>query len=57
MLISTENTNQNGFGNGNYLDVSRLPENEIESPAHAWNAICIAPLVVSPPERFHYFRA
>jgi subtilase family protein len=41
MLISAGNTRQNGFGNGNYLQVSHLSENEIESPAHAWNAICV----------------
>jgi hypothetical protein len=41
MLISAGNTNQNLFGNDDYLSVCHDPENEIESPAHAWNAICV----------------
>lgn len=40
-LVSAGNTNQNLFDNGDYLSMSHDPENEIESPAHAWNAICI----------------
>jgi hypothetical protein len=40
-LVSAGNTNQNLFGNGDYLERSHLPDNEIESPAHAWNAICV----------------
>jgi Subtilase family len=41
ILISAGNANQNLFGNGDYLQISHLPENEIESPAHAWNAISV----------------
>lgn len=41
LLVSAGNTDQNLFGNGDYLVTSHLPENEIESPAHAWNAICV----------------
>jgi Subtilase family len=41
LLVSAGNTNQNLFGNGDYLQISHLPENEIESPAHAWNTICV----------------
>jgi hypothetical protein len=41
LLVSAGNTNQNLFGNGDYLATCHLPENEIESPAHAWNAICV----------------
>jgi hypothetical protein len=40
-LVSAGNTNQNLFRNGDYLEISHLPDNEIESPAHAWNAICV----------------
>jgi hypothetical protein len=41
ILISAGNTDQNLFGNDDYLQTSHLPDNEIESPAHAWNAVCI----------------
>lgn len=41
LLVSAGNTNQNLFGNNDYLSVSHHPDNEIESPAHAWNAICV----------------
>jgi hypothetical protein len=41
MLISAGNTHQNLFRNSDYLSVSHHPDNEIESPAHAWNAICV----------------
>jgi hypothetical protein len=41
LLVSAGNTNQNLFGNDDYLATSHLPENEIESPGHAWNAICV----------------
>jgi Subtilase family len=41
LLVSAGNTNQNLFGNGDYLATCHLPDNEIESPAHAWNAICV----------------
>ncbi|MGV6876068.1 S8 family serine peptidase [Pseudochelatococcus sp. B33] len=41
ILVSAGNTNQNLFGNNDYLEVCDLPDNEVESPAHAWNGICI----------------
>ena len=41
LLVSAGNSNQNLFGNSDYLQTSHLPENEIELPAHAWNAICV----------------
>lgn len=41
VLVSAGNSNQNQFGNNDYLSVCDLPSNEVESPAHAWNAICI----------------
>jgi Subtilase family len=41
LLVSAGNTNQNQFGNGDYLAVCDHPDNELESPAHAWNAICV----------------
>ncbi len=41
MLVSAGNTDQTLFGNGDYLSVCDRPENEIESPAHAWNAVCV----------------
>ena len=40
-LVSAGNTNQNLFGNDDYLSTSHHPDNEIELPAHAWNAICV----------------
>lgn len=39
--ISAGNSDQNLFGNDEYLATCDSLENEIESPAHAWNAICI----------------
>lgn len=41
LLVSAGNTNQNLFGNTDYLATSHHPDNEIESPAQAWNAICV----------------
>lgn len=41
LLVSAGNSNQDQFGNGNYLAVCDHPNNELESPAHAWNAICV----------------
>lgn len=41
MLVSAGNTNQNLFGNTDYLSVCEHPDSEVESPAHAWNAICV----------------
>lgn len=40
-LVSAGNTDQSLFGNDDYLSVSHHPDNEIESPAHAWNAISV----------------
>lgn len=40
-VISAGNTDQNLFSNHDYLSVSHHPDNELESPAHAWNAICV----------------
>lgn len=40
-VISAGNTNQNLFVNSDYLSIAQQAENEIESPAHAWNAICV----------------
>jgi hypothetical protein len=51
-LVSAGNTNQNLFGNDDYLSTSHHPDNEIESPAHAWNAICVGAYtdkIVLPP--------
>jgi len=41
VLVSAGNSNQNQFGNSDYLAICDLPDNELESPAHAWNAICV----------------
>jgi len=41
IVVSAGNTDQNLFGNVDYLETCDLPDNEIESPAHAWNAICV----------------
>lgn len=41
LLVSAGNTKQDQFGNGDYLAVCDHPDNELESPAHAWNAICV----------------
>ncbi|MDQ0333088.1 hypothetical protein QFZ88_005470 [Mesorhizobium sp. YL-MeA3-2017] len=41
MLISAGNTIQNMFGNADYLAACDHPDNEIESPAQAWNAVCV----------------
>lgn len=41
LLVSSGNSNQNLFGGADYLSVCDMLENEIESPAQAWNAICI----------------
>lgn len=41
IVISAGNTVQNMFGNADYLAVCDHPDNEIESPAQAWNAICV----------------
>lgn len=41
MLVSAGNTDNFTFGAGNYLDRCDHQDNEIESPAQAWNAICV----------------
>lgn len=41
LLVSAGNSNQNRFGNGEYLPVCDHLDNEVESPAQAWNAICV----------------
>ncbi|MBX7495161.1 S8 family peptidase [Qipengyuania sp. 6B39] len=40
-LVSAGNTDNNKFGAGNYLDHCDHEDHEIESPAQAWNALCI----------------
>lgn len=41
VLISAGNTDNSTFVAGNYLDQCDNDDNEIESPAQAWNAICV----------------
>ncbi len=41
VLISAGNTDNFAFGAGNYLDTCDHEDNEIESPAQAWNALCV----------------
>lgn len=41
MLISAGNVPQMSFGGGSYLNTSDHPDSEVESPAQAWNAICV----------------
>ncbi|KAA9382695.1 S8 family peptidase [Neorhizobium galegae] len=41
ILVSAGNSDQNAFIGGNYLAVSDHPDNELESPAQAWNAISV----------------
>src|SRR5262249_18626280 len=41
LVVSAGNTNQDLFENDDYLKISDLPDNEVESPAHAWNAVCV----------------
>lgn len=40
-LVSAGNTDNNKFGAGNYLEHCDHEDHEIESPAQAWNALCI----------------
>lgn len=40
-LISAGNTNNTSFGADNYLETCDSDDNEIESPAQAWNAIVV----------------
>jgi hypothetical protein len=41
MLVSAGNTDNFTFGAGNYLDQCDHEDNEIESPAQAWNALSV----------------
>lgn len=41
LLISAGNTDNFTFGAGNYLDQCDHPDNEIQAPAQAWNALCV----------------
>ena len=41
ILISAGNTDNSTFGAGNYLDHCDHEDNEIESPAQAWNALSV----------------
>lgn len=41
ILVSAGNTDNNTFGTGNYLERCDHADNEIESPAQAWNAISV----------------
>ena len=52
ILVSAGNSDQNAFGGGDYLAVSDGPDNELESPAQAWNAVSVGAYtqkVVLPP--------
>ncbi|MEP3629720.1 MAG: S8 family peptidase [Hyphomicrobiales bacterium] len=40
-MISAGNTDNFAFGAGNYLDTCDHQDNEIESPAQSWNALCV----------------
>ncbi|WP_323718398.1 S8 family peptidase [Paracoccus aminovorans] len=40
-VISAGNTDQNRFRGADYLSVCDDPDHEIESPAQAWNSICV----------------
>lgn len=40
-VISAGNTDQNRFRGGDYLSTCDDPDHEIESPAQAWNPICV----------------
>lgn len=41
VLVSAGNTDNFTFGAGNYLERCDHPDNEIESPAQAWNALSV----------------
>ncbi|MEQ1899915.1 MAG: S8 family peptidase [Devosia sp.] len=41
ILVSAGNSDNNRYGAGNYLPAADHPDNEIESPAQAWNPICV----------------
>lgn len=40
-VVSAGNSDQSRYTNIDYLAVSDHPDNEIESPAQSWNAICV----------------
>ncbi|MBL4929454.1 S8 family peptidase [Tabrizicola sp. KVB23] len=40
-VISAGNTDQNRFQGADYLSICDDPDHEIESPAQAWNSICV----------------
>jgi len=40
-MISAGNTDNFSFGAGNYLETCDHEDNEIESPAQSWNALCV----------------
>lgn len=40
-VISAGNTDQNRFQGADYLSICDNPDHEIESPAQAWNSICV----------------
>lgn len=40
-MISAGNTDNFAFGAGNYLETCDHEDNEIESPAQSWNALCV----------------
>ncbi len=40
-MISAGNTNNFTFGAGDYLETCDHEDNEIESPAQSWNALCV----------------
>lgn len=40
-VISAGNTDQNRFRGSDYLSICDDPDHEIESPAQAWNSICV----------------
>lgn len=53
ILISAGNTDNSSFGAGNYLETCDDEVNELESPAQAWNALCVGAFTEKtqlPPE-------
>lgn len=56
ILISAGNTDSGAFGAGDYLDTCDHVDNEIESPAQAWNALCVGAFTEKthlPPDEPH----
>ena len=41
ILVSAGNTDNFTFGTAHYLETCDLGDNELESPAQAWNALCV----------------